>query len=125
MIKVKASENSIEFEAFSLLWQHCDNDGDLAERFYVPGYVGYLPFFLSGEDLDKFRNNRKFELREEQLLKAKTLNFLFWLIVYVTVPCVFESKFSSFPSLITLNIMIYAFDRVMSNIFRIQRIFTE
>ena len=42
----------------------------MAERFYMPGYNGYLPFFLWGDELAAHERNEKVELREEQLLKG-------------------------------------------------------
>jgi hypothetical protein len=42
----------------------------IAQRFHVPGYDGYLPFFLWGEELEAFESRREVELREEHLLKG-------------------------------------------------------
>ena len=55
---------------YSLVWQECGENSDLAKRFFVPGYVGYLPFFIYGSDLERLENKEKIELREEQLLKG-------------------------------------------------------
>ena len=55
---------------YSLVWQECGENSDLAKRFFVSGYVGYLPFFVYGSDLERLENKEKIELREEQLLKG-------------------------------------------------------
>ena len=35
-------------ERYSFVWQKCGKNSRYAERFYVPGYDGYLPFFVWG-----------------------------------------------------------------------------
>jgi hypothetical protein len=55
---------------YSSVWQECGENSDLAKRFFVSGYVGYLPFFVYGSDLERLENKEKIELREEQLLKG-------------------------------------------------------
>lgn len=57
------------FENYSLIWQKCSNDGKLAERFFVPGFDGNLPFLLSGYDIVAFENGNV-EINEEKLLKG-------------------------------------------------------
>lgn len=57
-------------ERFSIVWQACGKDSQAAERFFVPGYKGYLPFFVWGDDLVALENKEKVELREEHLLKG-------------------------------------------------------
>jgi len=59
-----------ETERYSIVWQECGTNSRTAERFYVAGYKGYLPFFIWGRDLDALENNQKVELREEHLLKG-------------------------------------------------------
>ena len=59
-----------ECERFSIVWQVCGENSDIAHRFFVPGYDGYLPFFIWGEDLTALERKEKVELREEQLLKG-------------------------------------------------------
>ena len=55
---------------YSIVWYECGENSTLAERFYVPGFVGYLPFFVSGADHERLENKEKIELREEHLLKG-------------------------------------------------------
>lgn len=57
-------------EKYSTVWQICGNNSQIAERFFVPGYDGYLPFFVWGEDLEALERKEKVELREEHLLKG-------------------------------------------------------
>jgi hypothetical protein len=59
-----------EPENYGIIWQECGEDSDIARRFFVPGYKGFLPFFLYGEDLAAFDNKKSVELREEHLLKG-------------------------------------------------------
>lgn len=63
-------EEKIDVEDYCLVWQECHADGKLAERFFVPGFKGNLPFLLSGDDLISFKSEKKVKLREEQLLKG-------------------------------------------------------
>ena len=55
-----------ERERYSLVWKEAD--AVLSERFYVPGYRGFLPFFISGKDLDSLQAGESVELTEWQLL---------------------------------------------------------
>ena len=55
---------------YSIVWYECRENSTLAERFYVPGFVGYLPFFVSGADHERLENKENIELREEHLLKG-------------------------------------------------------
>ena len=57
-------------ERYSIVWQECGTNSRYAERFYVPGYEGHLPFFVWGAELDSLEKNEKVELREEHLLKG-------------------------------------------------------
>lgn len=41
-----------ENENCTIVWQDCDMNSSCAERFYVPGYLGVLPFFVSGDISD-------------------------------------------------------------------------
>lgn len=59
-----------EIERYSIVWQECGTNSRYAERFYVPGYEGYLPFFVCGQELDQIENKQSVELREEHLLKG-------------------------------------------------------
>lgn len=63
-------EEKQKLEDYCLVWQKCHTDGKLAERFFVPGFTGNLPFFLSGDDLVSFESEGRAKLREEQLLKG-------------------------------------------------------
>ncbi|MHB8135430.1 MAG: hypothetical protein ACYDH1_14555 [Anaerolineaceae bacterium] len=55
---------------YSIVWYECRENSTLADRFYVPGFVGYLPFFVSGTDHERLENKEEIELREEHLLKG-------------------------------------------------------
>ena len=57
-------------ERYSLIWQQCGENSDISKRFFIPEYIGYLPFFIWGEDLIEFENKKKVKLREEHLLKG-------------------------------------------------------
>lgn len=59
-----------ETEKYSIVWQECGAKNRTAERFFVPGYEGYLPFFVWGNDLATLEKKEKVELREEHLLKG-------------------------------------------------------
>ena len=59
-----------ELERYSLIWQECGSNSRTAQRFFVPGYEGYLPFFIWGDELEAIERKEKVELREEQLLKG-------------------------------------------------------
>ena len=57
-------------EKYSIIWQECGSNSRTAQRFFVPGYDGYLPFFVCGDDLAAFERKEKVELKEEHLLKG-------------------------------------------------------
>lgn len=57
-------------ERYIILWQKCKRNSHLSKRFYVPSYEGYLPFFVSGKELEKLENKQNIELKEMQLLKG-------------------------------------------------------
>jgi len=59
-----------ETEKYGNVWIDCGTNSRMAERFYVPDYKGYLPFFLWGDELAAFEKNEKVDFREEQLLKG-------------------------------------------------------
>ncbi len=59
-----------ETERHSIVWQECGTGSRYAERFYVPGYEGYLPFFIWGQELEQLEKNQSLELREGHLLKG-------------------------------------------------------
>ena len=59
-----------EAQRYGNVWLECGAHSRLAERFLVPGYEGYLPFFLWGDELAAFERKEKVEFREEQLLKG-------------------------------------------------------
>jgi hypothetical protein len=61
--------NEMGYEAYSLIWQQCTDDR-LSERFFVPGFTGNLPFFLSGHDLHQFKTEGKLNYREKHLLQG-------------------------------------------------------
>jgi len=65
-----SGERILEAEKYGNVWMDCGLNSSLAERFFVPGYTGYLPFFLWGEELAAFERKEKVEFREEQLLKG-------------------------------------------------------
>ncbi|MBF0377341.1 MAG: hypothetical protein HQK72_07635 [Desulfamplus sp.] len=55
---------------YSVIWQKCGDNSGLAERFYVPGYQGYLPFFIWGVELEAMERKERIELREDNLIKG-------------------------------------------------------
>lgn len=55
-----------ESERYSIVWKEADEK--LSERFHVPGYRGFLPFFISGKMLDMLEAGDSIELTEWQLL---------------------------------------------------------
>ena len=57
-----------ELEKYSILWQECGKDSHIAKRFFVPEYEGYLPFLVSGDDLEDLEQKRDVELQESHLL---------------------------------------------------------
>lgn len=57
-------------EKYSLVWKECSQGSDLARRFYVPEFTGFLPFFIWGADLEKMEQGGQVELHEQQLLKG-------------------------------------------------------
>lgn len=57
-----------ERERFSIVWKQADEQ--LAQRFHVPGYRGFLPFFITGKDLDLLEDSESVELNERQLLEG-------------------------------------------------------
>jgi hypothetical protein len=56
----------LERERYSIVWKEADEA--LAARFHVPGYRGFLPFFISGNSLDLLEAGDSVELTEWQLL---------------------------------------------------------
>lgn len=73
-VKEKTGENqkqNTKKERYSVAWYDCSENSSIAERFFVPGYDGYLPFFVWGEELEAFEKNTKaVKFREEHLLKG-------------------------------------------------------
>lgn len=59
-----------EWQRYCNVWIECTANNRMAERFLVPGYEGYLPFFLWGDELAAFERKEKVRYREEQLLKG-------------------------------------------------------
>jgi hypothetical protein len=59
-----------EANDFGVVWQECGPDSDVAKRFYVPGFEGWLPFFLWGTDLQALKKGEKVALRDEHLVKG-------------------------------------------------------
>lgn len=55
---------------YTLVWQECGENSSISKRFYVPTYVGFLPFFIYGTDVELFEEGKHIELREENLLKG-------------------------------------------------------
>ncbi len=55
---------------YSLVWKECGADSVLASRFFVPGFNGFLPFFIWAEDVETLEKGEKVELHEQQLLKG-------------------------------------------------------
>lgn len=59
-----------EFERYGIVWQQCAANSSIAQRFFVPSYEGFLPFFLWGAELEALERKEKVEFREEHLLKG-------------------------------------------------------
>jgi len=59
-----------ENENCTIVWQDCGEDSPWAERFYVPGYEGVLPFFISGEVDDLSTYMKTVGFQEIDLLKG-------------------------------------------------------
>ncbi len=57
-------------QKYSLVWQECGDNSKVAERFYVSGFKGYLPFFIYGSDALRLENKESVELKEDNLLKG-------------------------------------------------------
>lgn len=57
-------------EKFALVWQECGEKNQIAQRFHVPGYTGFLPFLIWGDDLLALEQKMPVVLKEEQLLKG-------------------------------------------------------
>jgi hypothetical protein len=57
-------------EPYTIVWQECGKNSLISRRFYVPRYEGFLPFFVSGKDLEVLNNKQDLELKEEHLLKG-------------------------------------------------------
>lgn len=55
---------------YALVWKECSTSSDLARRFYVPEFTGFLPFFIWGTDLENMERGIQIELNEQQLLKG-------------------------------------------------------
>jgi hypothetical protein len=66
----KLGDGMMAPERYSIIWQECGANSRTAQRFFVPGYEGYLPFFLWGAELEAIEKKEKVELREEHLLKG-------------------------------------------------------
>jgi hypothetical protein len=56
-----------EYEEYSLVWQECGENSEISKRFFVPGFEGYLPFLLSGQDVESLENKMPVALNEKQL----------------------------------------------------------
>ena len=56
-----------ECSPYSLIWKMLGQNDPMADRFYVPTYDGYLPFFVFDEDIDHSKGIR-FEPNEQMLL---------------------------------------------------------
>jgi len=56
-----------EFERYSTVWNECGSNR-LADRFRVPGFDGFLPFFISGPVLEAMEKGKEIELDEFKLL---------------------------------------------------------
>lgn len=55
---------------YSLIWKQCGRNSYISKRFYVPGFEGYLPFLVWGDELYALERRQEVELREEHLLKG-------------------------------------------------------
>jgi len=55
---------------YTIVWQECGKNSRTSRRFYVPEYEGFLPFFVSGKELETLNNKQGLELKEKHLLKG-------------------------------------------------------
>ena len=55
---------------FTVVWYDCNGNPSTAARFLVPGYTGYLPFFVWGNELAAIEKDDSIKLGEEHLLKG-------------------------------------------------------
>lgn len=60
---------------YTVVWKECAAGSSLAERFHVPTFDGYLPFFVEGEAVAQVEQAGDFEFDEEQLLKGVLYGF--------------------------------------------------
>ena len=66
----KAEHSLPKYEEYTIVWQGCSKNSEVSRRFNVPGFDGYLPFFIWGADFRALQNKENVELREEQLLEG-------------------------------------------------------
>ncbi len=66
MAKNKDFSYVVENENSTIVWRHCGPNSPFAERFYVPGYEGALPFLVSGNGDEAL----KVGLDEKHLLRG-------------------------------------------------------
>lgn len=73
--KALAESNRPVKSPHTVVWKECEAGSSLAERFHVPTFAGYLPFFVEGEDVAQAEQGHDLELNEEQLLKGILYGF--------------------------------------------------
>ena len=95
-----------ETQKYGNVWIACAANRRMAERFHMPGYDGYLPFFLWGDELAAFERHEKVEFREEQLLKG----ILFGLYEFDLNPKLWDRKEDRGALIYLLEILGNSFD---------------
>ena len=55
---------------YSIVWQEFGPVSDFAQRFWVSGKEGGLPFYVDGENLNLLESGQRFPLSESMLLKG-------------------------------------------------------
>ncbi len=53
-----------EIERYIVVWQKCHENSQMSRQFFVPEYAGFLPFFLSGNDLIALENKESVVLEK-------------------------------------------------------------
>jgi len=67
-LNITRKSDTLTKEPFTVVWQECGEDSEYARRFGVADFDGYLPFFLSGEEVSKIESDDGVMLTERHLL---------------------------------------------------------
>lgn len=60
---------------YSIVWKEFGPASDVAQRFWVSGKEGGLPFYVDGKKLEQLENGQQFEINEAMLLKGIMVGF--------------------------------------------------